>query len=240
MWLTSWLPRRGTKSRIAREGRRSAMQRRPSQPGYKPRVETLEDRLQLSTLTVLNNADSGPGSLRDTITAAAGGDTINFASSLKGQTIALTSGQLSVAKNLAIVGLGAGKLTISGNAASRVFAIAAGNTLDLSRVTVASGFADQGGGIDNAGSLILHDAVMAGNQAVGDSGFTGVGGGIFNEPGASLSISEMSFHDNQVVGGEGPCNNERLGARVKAWQEGAWVRDAAMAHAAKHALKEAA
>jgi ring-1,2-phenylacetyl-CoA epoxidase subunit PaaA len=44
----------------------------------------------------------------------------------------------------------------------------------------------------------------------------------------------------QVVGGDGPCNRERLGARVKAWEDGAWVRDAAMAHAHKHSLKEAA
>ncbi len=44
----------------------------------------------------------------------------------------------------------------------------------------------------------------------------------------------------RVVNGDGPCNRERLGARVKAWDDGAWVRDAAMAHAQKHALKEAA
>jgi len=44
----------------------------------------------------------------------------------------------------------------------------------------------------------------------------------------------------QVVGGDGPCNHERLAARVKAWDDGAWVRDAAMAHAAKSELKEAA
>jgi ring-1,2-phenylacetyl-CoA epoxidase subunit PaaA len=37
----------------------------------------------------------------------------------------------------------------------------------------------------------------------------------------------------QVVGGEGPCNRERLAARVKAWDDGAWVREAALAHAAK-------
>ena len=43
-----------------------------------------------------------------------------------------------------------------------------------------------------------------------------------------------------VVGGDGPCNRERLGARVAAWEEGAWVREAALAHAAKQALKEAA
>jgi ring-1,2-phenylacetyl-CoA epoxidase subunit PaaA len=37
----------------------------------------------------------------------------------------------------------------------------------------------------------------------------------------------------RVVNGNGPCNRERLAARVKAWDEGAWVRDAALAHAAK-------
>jgi ring-1,2-phenylacetyl-CoA epoxidase subunit PaaA len=37
----------------------------------------------------------------------------------------------------------------------------------------------------------------------------------------------------RVVGGDGPCNRERLGARVKAWDDGAWVREAALAHARK-------
>jgi ring-1,2-phenylacetyl-CoA epoxidase subunit PaaA len=36
-----------------------------------------------------------------------------------------------------------------------------------------------------------------------------------------------------VVGGNGPCNRERVAARVKAWDEGAWVREAALAFAAK-------
>jgi ring-1,2-phenylacetyl-CoA epoxidase subunit PaaA len=44
----------------------------------------------------------------------------------------------------------------------------------------------------------------------------------------------------QVVGGEGPCNRERLAARVKAWDDGEWVREAALAHAAKQAHREAA
>jgi ring-1,2-phenylacetyl-CoA epoxidase subunit PaaA len=39
----------------------------------------------------------------------------------------------------------------------------------------------------------------------------------------------------RVIGGDGPCNRERLGARVKAWDDGAWVREAALAHAAKRA-----
>ncbi len=44
----------------------------------------------------------------------------------------------------------------------------------------------------------------------------------------------------RVVGGDGPCNRERLAARVSAWEEGAWVREAALAHERKRALKEAA
>jgi ring-1,2-phenylacetyl-CoA epoxidase subunit PaaA len=43
----------------------------------------------------------------------------------------------------------------------------------------------------------------------------------------------------QVIQGNGPCNKERLEARKKAWADGAWVRDAATAHAAKQANKKA-
>src|SRR5580658_4858746 len=41
----------------------------------------------------------------------------------------------------------------------------------------------------------------------------------------------------RVVNGDGPCNKERLATRVKAHDDGAWVRDAAMAHAAKQAAR---
>ncbi len=44
----------------------------------------------------------------------------------------------------------------------------------------------------------------------------------------------------RVVGGDGPCNRERLATRVKAWDDGAWVREAALAHARKQATKAAA
>ncbi len=45
---------------------------------------------------------------------------------------------------------------------------------------------------------------------------------------------------NRVVRGEGPCNRERLKARQKAHDEGAWVREAALAHAEKRAARKAA
>ena len=41
----------------------------------------------------------------------------------------------------------------------------------------------------------------------------------------------------RVVGGDGPLNHERLATRVKAWDDGAWVREAALAHASKNAQR---
>jgi ring-1,2-phenylacetyl-CoA epoxidase subunit PaaA len=46
-------------------------------------------------------------------------------------------------------------------------------------------------------------------------------------------IDWSEFHE--VIKGNGPCNRDRLRTRVKAWEEGAWVREAALAHADKRA-----
>src|SRR5262245_21177706 len=89
--------------------------RRKAPPGRRIpvlRLEALEDRTVLSTLTVTTAADAGPGSLRATIAAAAPGDTVVFAHGLAGQTIALTSGELAINHDLNIAGLGAKNLTV--------------------------------------------------------------------------------------------------------------------------------
>ena len=44
----------------------------------------------------------------------------------------------------------------------------------------------------------------------------------------------------RVLDGYGPCNQERAEARRRAQEEGAWVREAALAHAARHAEARAA
>lgn len=43
-----------------------------------------------------------------------------------------------------------------------------------------------------------------------------------------------------VVKGNGPCNKERLDARRTAWEDGAWVREAALAHAEKREARRLA
>src|SRR5689334_8252286 len=62
-------------------------------------------------LTVTNTADSGAGSLRDQIAAAAPGDTIDFDPSVTG-IIALTSGELAIYNDLTIAGPGANVLSV--------------------------------------------------------------------------------------------------------------------------------
>lgn len=44
----------------------------------------------------------------------------------------------------------------------------------------------------------------------------------------------------EVLAGNGPCNRERLEARRRAHAEGAWVREAALAHAAKRRARRTA
>ena len=73
-----------------------------------PRLEMLEERRVLSTLTVTSNSESAfvnVSTLRNEIAAAQPGDTIDFAPGL--QTITL-GGQLEINKNLTIQGPGAG------------------------------------------------------------------------------------------------------------------------------------
>jgi ring-1,2-phenylacetyl-CoA epoxidase subunit PaaA len=63
----------------------------------------------------------------------------------------------------------------------------------------------------------------------------------WNEARGHWDFGEIDWDEFwRVVGGDGPCNRDRLAARVKAWEDGAWVRDAALAYERKQSMKEAA
>ncbi len=63
----------------------------------------------------------------------------------------------------------------------------------------------------------------------------------WNEETGHYDFTEPDWEEfYQVVSRNGPCNRERLAARVEAWEEGAWVREGLMAHAAKHKTPVAA
>ena len=59
----------------------------------------------------------------------------------------------------------------------------------------------------------------------------------WNEERGHYDFGEIDWEEFwQVVKGNGPCNRERLAAKNKAWADGAWVREAAMAYAEKQAV----
>jgi ring-1,2-phenylacetyl-CoA epoxidase subunit PaaA len=56
----------------------------------------------------------------------------------------------------------------------------------------------------------------------------------FNEETGHYDFAEPDWDEFfDVLRGNGPCNTDRLEARNKAWDDGAWVRDGMMAHAEK-------
>jgi hypothetical protein len=216
--LGKWLRARYRKATLWARSNRQARSTRPSR--IMPRLEALEDRTVPSTLTVTNNLDTGvagDGSLRGEIAAANSGDTINFDSSLAGQTITLTNGELAITQSLDIEGPGAGLLTVSGNNATRVFDVNAGATVTIAGMTIADGLANgssightsAGGGILNAGDLTLTGDVVSNNQAVGAAAQVVLGGNIGGGGGGgianlgALTVSASVFTGNEAVGADG-------------------------------------
>jgi hypothetical protein len=139
----------------------------------RPRLEVLEGRQVLSTLTVTSSLDDGTlpgdGTLRGEIEAAQSGDTIVFAPSLDGRTIVLGLAQLEINKNLTIQGPGAGQLYIGGNGA-RVFQVDANTNVTISGLTI------EGGNGEKLGTL-WHGPTGGPPNA---DYYDGVGGGILN------------------------------------------------------------
>jgi hypothetical protein len=156
------------------------------------------------TITVTNVNDSGPGSLRQALVDVNDGDTISFAVT---GTIALTSGELLVDKNITISGPAAASLAVDGNARSRVFHVNSGKTVSISDLTITNGNAcctppdDDGGGIYNDhATLTLVNCSISSNVAEQDGG-----GGVWNDHG-TLTISNCTFSSNSADGGGGVFN----------------------------------
>ena len=63
----------------------------------------------------------------------------------------------------------------------------------------------------------------------------------WNEEAGHYDFGEIDWDEFwAVVSGDGPCNRERMEHKRKAWDDGAWVRDAAAAYAAKQAARQSA
>jgi hypothetical protein len=182
-------------------------------------VMALEGRELLSTLTVSNTGDSGPGSLRAAVAQAnsdGGGDTIVFSSLFNSpNTIILTGGQLELTGTKArttITGPGANLLSVSGNNARRVFQVDHGVTATISGLTISGGMANTfGGGLDNqGGDATLTDCRVEQNTA------NEWGGGLANAAGSMLILNNCTVAFNSVPTGA----SENFGLGGGLWNTG--------------------
>jgi len=210
-----------------------------------PRIGTLTIAGQTITvtqaaavITVTSTSDSGANTLRAAVASAQPGAAIVFAPALTNggpATITLTSGELFITNNLAIIGPGAASLSLSGNGTDRVFEFAGGATNFIEGISIIGGQApgspsvgyfdanvyptdeyfismgfdfrpdDAGGGIYNAGQLTLAGCVLSGNTAF-------AGGGIYNT--GQLSLAGCTLGGNSAgnpggyAGGGGGIYND--------------------------------
>ena len=170
------------------------------------------------TVTVTTTLDDGPGSLRQAIRDAKPGDTIVF-NLPSPSTITLTSGQLTIDKDLIISGPGAAKLTVQSTDVyefrDRIFEVAPGADVagviipdaydvSISGLTISRGNRGSrgfgGGGLLNrsSGHVELRSCVVTDSYG----GSTLTGGGIENR-GHSLSVIDCTISRNFA----GPLNS---------------------------------
>jgi predicted outer membrane repeat protein len=153
------------------------------------------------------SGDSGAGSLRQAIADAGDSDTISFNSTLSGQTIVLSSGQLLVNKHLTVDASAlSGGITIDANNASRIFEFASGTTCILGRLTLTNGYSGNSNGgsiyLQDSADLTLNNCTLIRNSA----GDFGEGGGIWSDYGATLRLNDSNLIENYAYDGGGICN----------------------------------
>ena len=192
----------------------------------RPLIDSLESRRLMSVVPVLNTNDSGAGSLRQAIHNALTGDTID-ASGLVG-TITLSSGAITIDKNLKIVGSGDTSLTVDANSAGHAFVVNIGVNAEMNRLTITNGNTDQSGGailsrgnltlnvveVKNShaflfgggiysigGDVTLINSTLTGNTVSG--ALEASGGGLYMN-GGRLTIDSSTVHDNSVTGASNP------------------------------------
>lgn len=168
-------------------------------------LEPLESRIAPATFTVINTNDAGAGSLRQAVldaNAHLGVDTITFKLPTD-SIIGLAGGEIAITESVNILGPGAGKLTVSGMAASRIFNIDDSNSgslqvVKISGLTLTNGNAAlSGGAILDKETLTLQGCVVENSTATND------GGGLHISTSGKLTMISTKIIGNTASTGDG-------------------------------------
>ncbi len=161
---------------------------------FAPGTFSASDLLYGATFLVTSTANAGPGSLRDVIAATPPGGKVRFAPHLAGQTITLTSGQISLSNSVTIDASSLSRpVRIDGNGSTRIFTVGSGVTATLQSLVITNGqetASSHGGGLVNWGVLTLNHCTVVNNRA-------GDGGGIINSN--TLTANHCTFAGNATT-----------------------------------------
>jgi hypothetical protein len=199
MWLTSFLSGLNGRPGRSPQARRRPGRGKPGAPrrSFLPRLDCLEDRAVPSTVTSPLD-DSTSGTLRAALASTPAGGVIDFNLPAGQNTIKLTQGDLVLTKNVTILG-GAG-VTVQGDSAHRVFEVNTGVWATLDSLTMIGGVACYGGGVYNAGNLLLNKCVIENNWVAPNykaGAAYAEGGGIFNT--GYLDMVNCTVNSNAAV-----------------------------------------
>ncbi|MEY2584273.1 MAG: hypothetical protein QOD80_299 [Verrucomicrobiota bacterium] len=167
--------------------------------------------------TVTNTNDSGPGSLRQAISDAQSGDTIDFSSSLNGQAITLTSGELTISRDVSIVGPGADLLAVERSAQAatlfRLFHIPPNCSVRISGLTMRNGDA-HGSAIEGGGAIYVDRSTVAVDGCMFMNNAATYGGALCNSgtnaARGTLIVANTTFQGNSATSGGGGIFNSRV------------------------------
>ena len=136
-------------------------------------TESTEHSLHTDTRTYVS-ADTSPGSLRQAIANTDPGETVDFDAGLSGVTIILGGTELTVGNELTIdASMLASGISISGDGASRVLRVSQGS-----------------------GAVLLDSLAITGGSEF-------LGGGIYVDPGNSVTLLDCTLTGNTASGGGG-------------------------------------
>ena len=147
--------------------------------------------IEVGTSIILNSNDNGPGSLRELVSGSCRNDTLVFDASTNGHPIVLSSGQITLHKDIVITGIDSASTIIDGGDLGRIFNIAPGVTVTLNGVKLQNGKTKEGGAIYNAGDLTLNTVLLTNNKAeISNPGHT-KGGAIYNKGIIAMNNSSL-------------------------------------------------
>lgn len=173
-------------------------------------VSSPTDRFFDLKVQVTNPVDGQAGSVRDVLAQIAPGQEVSLHPVLGGQTIALTQGPLSIAKDVVIDGSFAPNgVTLSGSDATPVLQVDSGR-VSVRDLTLAHGRSYAGG---SGGCVVNNGELTLEGVTVTDCHADVAGGGIWNVLGTLTLVNSTVVGNSTVFIGGGISNNNHVTVR---------------------------